>query len=219
MTEPQPRFYVYTLASQEGTVFYVGKGQGNRMDAHERNARNEVDTYTCRKIRKVWNSGGQIIKTKVAFFDDEDAAFEKEKELIAFYGRDTLTNLTDGGEGASGWKSSIEQEVLHPDPQDFLNEVHERLRYRPPNVNDLPPLRYAVLPLKTGYVIYDRMTHQIVDGTYAILADALDTAWSFSKYGEVPRNMTPSSAALGLFIPQRRCNTETSYVQSEPHSA
>lgn len=99
---PLPRFYVYTLAYPDGRVFYVGKGSGKRIDCHERDARKGVSTYKCRIIRKIWAGGGELIKTIVFRTDDEQEAFATEKRLIAAYGRKSLVNHTDGGQGHSG---------------------------------------------------------------------------------------------------------------------
>lgn len=99
----QGKYYVYTLAYPDGTVFYVGKGTGSRIDRHEKEARSDKPSYNpykCRIIRKIWDEGGQVLKQKIAFYDREEDAFKAEIALIAFYGKDTLTNLTEGGEGA-----------------------------------------------------------------------------------------------------------------------
>ena len=95
------KYYVYTLAHPDGTVFYVGKGTGDRINDHQRNARKGIQSYTCNTIRKIWSADCKIIQTKVAFFDNEEGAYQFEINLILFFDRDNLTNLTDGGEGAS----------------------------------------------------------------------------------------------------------------------
>ena len=95
----EKRFYVYTLARPDGTVFYVGKGTGYRIDDHERDARRGEQSHKCRVIRKIWSEGGTIQKEKVAFFDTEEEAYCLEMQLIASIGRDTLTNYSNGGEG------------------------------------------------------------------------------------------------------------------------
>lgn len=96
------KYYVYTLAHPDGTVFYVGKGTKDRINAHCRNARNGLQSYTCHTIRKIWAADCEVLQTKVAFFDDEDAAYQFEMHLITFFGRENLTNHTDGGEGGGG---------------------------------------------------------------------------------------------------------------------
>jgi len=105
--------YVYTLAypgSMGGYVFYVGKGRRDRITVHEREARNNVKSRKCSVIRKIWRKGEQVVKEKIAFFDDspEEAALY-EVALIFFmrpYGH--LTNEADGGDGAIGVSPSAE---------------------------------------------------------------------------------------------------------------
>ncbi len=92
-------FYVYAFISKTDneTIRYIGKGKGKRMES-DINRRYKVPL----KNRK-----------KVATGLTEQEAFILEEFLIALYGRidlktGTLTNLTDGGEGASGWIPSKE---------------------------------------------------------------------------------------------------------------
>lgn len=79
------RFYNYVLMRPDGSVFYVGKGTGNRIDQHEIEARNGVQSYKCRVIRQVWAEGGEIIKQKIAFHDTEEDAYQLEMLLIDFF--------------------------------------------------------------------------------------------------------------------------------------
>lgn len=53
-------YYVYTLARPDDTVFYVGKGSGNRVAQHEQEA---LRGHICLKyelIRSIWEQGGII---------------------------------------------------------------------------------------------------------------------------------------------------------------
>lgn len=90
-------FYVYEhLRADTGEVFYVGKGSGHR--ARCRQGRNPY-------WRAVANKHGYVTRI-VMSADDEDLAFLAEMELIDKHRRMgvRLTNLTDGGEGMSGFK-------------------------------------------------------------------------------------------------------------------
>jgi len=95
-------FYVYVLARPDGAPFYVGKGTRNRMYAHDYEARSGHKCHKCSIIRKIWREGGKVQRYTVLVTPDEVEALAYEVELIALYGRDTLANLTDGGEGATG---------------------------------------------------------------------------------------------------------------------
>ena len=89
--------YLHRRAT-DGKVFYVGKGDIKR--ANRTTTRSDY-----------WNR----IVAKYGFFVEihldgiqEWYAFELEKELIAYYGRENLCNMTDGGEGVSGSTPSDE---------------------------------------------------------------------------------------------------------------
>lgn len=103
-------FYVYTLAdSRDNVVFYVGKGTGSRITAHKSIARKNTPKSKFRvynKIRKILSEGGDILTKKVFVTNCQKEAYRHEMELIKKIGRDTLTNLTDGGEGGFGHKMS-----------------------------------------------------------------------------------------------------------------
>jgi hypothetical protein len=106
------QFYTYTLAYPEsmgGTVFYIGKGLGNRIDNHEQYAQRGVRDHKCNAIRKIWRNGEQVIKVKLAHFDTEQEAHLYEIALIFLMrGYGHLANVTDGGEGNVGLVHSEE---------------------------------------------------------------------------------------------------------------
>lgn len=99
----QNSYYVYThIRLDTGKVFYVGKGKGRR--AFWQNQRN-----------KHWKA--IVAKTGfdvhfVASGLTEEEAFQLEKETISYFGRVNLANYTDGGDGASGAKRSLELKEL-----------------------------------------------------------------------------------------------------------
>ncbi len=96
------RYFVYVLARPDGSPFYVGKGVERRFRQHKWEAARGHRCHKCSIIRKIWRNGGQVQRYIMLITENEQEAFEYEKELIALYGRHTLTNETDGGEGQSG---------------------------------------------------------------------------------------------------------------------
>lgn len=101
--------YVYMLIDPRNNLpFYVGKGVGNRCYFHL----DEAKYYTKRKslklnkIRKLTSLGLAPIITKVEENVSDEKAIDLECLLISEI-RDLgikLTNMTDGGDGAKGYK-------------------------------------------------------------------------------------------------------------------
>ena len=98
----QNEFYVYIYLREDETPYYVGKGQGRRAFKN-----------SGRRMKKPSD------ETKIVFHSEnltEDEAFVLERELIKKYGRKDnctgiLRNLTDGGEGTSGYKWTHEAKI------------------------------------------------------------------------------------------------------------
>jgi hypothetical protein len=112
LNAPKPTCYVYRyLDPRPGknlVPIYVGKGTGPRLETHLQETRNPLFARILAKCAKV---GLKPIIEIVQHFEDEASAFRLEIELIAKYGRrnlrtGTLCNLTNGGEGISGFKLS-----------------------------------------------------------------------------------------------------------------
>jgi len=97
----QNEYYVYIYLREDGTPYYVGKGKNKRA-------------YQKHQFVPVPKTDDRIIFVHTNL--SENDALEKESELILQYGRknnDTgiLRNLTDGGEGTSGYKFTPEQRI------------------------------------------------------------------------------------------------------------
>lgn len=91
----EAKWYVYELLDpRDDSVFYVGKGSGKRIYAHEAEARSGVCSYKCNKIRHLWSQNLQVKRQIVAYFWDEKAAYEHEAERIASYAY--TTNVIGG---------------------------------------------------------------------------------------------------------------------------
>jgi hypothetical protein len=90
-------YYVYAYLREDGTPYYVGKGQANRAWQKHRNHKVPADDKIV------------ILESDLTEVD----AFRLEKEYIAKYGRKDLgtgilRNMTDGGDGIMGHKHSEE---------------------------------------------------------------------------------------------------------------
>lgn len=104
MSDTEKNFYVYLHRRKSDAVpFYVGKGKGGR--AYAKDGRNP------HWIRTVKKHGYEVefVETDLSEVD----AFSLEMELIAHYGRSNLkqgplVNMSDGGEGPTGWIPSEE---------------------------------------------------------------------------------------------------------------
>lgn len=99
-------FYVYLhRKATTGKVFYVGKGHGNRAFEKRRNNHWKNTVAKHGYTVEFYATGLQ-----------EWYAFELEKELIAYYGRENICNLTDGGDGATG---AVRSELTRKKVGDF----------------------------------------------------------------------------------------------------
>jgi hypothetical protein len=102
-------FYVYVYRdprpTKDNQPVYVGKGTGDRDISHwAKGSHNKPfqDFLSHLKQRGLVATCQRVFET-----EDEEAAFSKERELVALYGRrdlgtGPLFNRTDGGEGAAG---------------------------------------------------------------------------------------------------------------------
>lgn len=98
------RFYVYEhVRADNGNIFYVGKGTGNRCNIKNKHHRSEFWLRTEKK------AGGFSVKI-VANEIDEELAHLVEIERISQLRKlgVSLCNMTDGGDGLSGCERSPE---------------------------------------------------------------------------------------------------------------
>ena len=91
-------YYTYAYLREDKTPYYIGKGQGKRIYSKDRTIKPPKDK-------------SRIIYLKQNLTEEE--AFRHEIYMIAVLGRKDLGtgilyNMTDGGEGSSGWVPSEE---------------------------------------------------------------------------------------------------------------
>ena len=95
------QFYTYAHYKPNGSLFYIGKGHGNR--AFRKSGRNR---YWKRIVEKYGTPKIEIL----ANWNTEKEAFDHEMLLISCF-KDMgykLANITDGGEGCTGLRHTEE---------------------------------------------------------------------------------------------------------------
>lgn len=122
---------------RSGQPFYVGKGTGNRCHAHENEAKYYVKRKSLKlgKIRKLLSLGMSPIIVKVEEGVSDKQAIDLECFLIAEM-RDSgipLTNMTDGGDGAQGYKHTDEYRKMMSEKWAgrVITEEHRQKMCRP----------------------------------------------------------------------------------------
>lgn len=115
------RYYVYVYRDprpgEELAPIYVGKGTARQKRADFHWKVKAANSFFSAILDKIRADGLDPIIEIAARFDDERDAFSLERELIRKFGRrntghGTLTNLTDGGDGASGYVPTAEEREI-----------------------------------------------------------------------------------------------------------
>ena len=109
-------FYLYSYTDPNSNlIYYIGKGSNNRSHYHLRRAKGiprKSDLPVVDKTRQLLSLGVDPIITIIELFSDEETAHSKEIFLIEKIGRKNLgngplLNLTNGGQGSSGYDRGI----------------------------------------------------------------------------------------------------------------
>ena len=141
----EKHWYAY-LWIISGIARYAGKGQGERYWQHYLKGKNAFANF----LRKS-DGEGKWIECQMFYFDTEQEAFDKEKELIAEYGtqwkvegvkKGTLFNRTSGGEGQSGRIQYEEEKIKRANSnrgKKRTDEFRKRLSEIRTGINQGPP--------------------------------------------------------------------------------
>ena len=93
-------YYVYGLIDpRNGRYFYIGKGQGNRVFDHIKEAQNvgkNIQKDKLKTIREIHSEGFSVIHLILRHGLSDDEVRLVEASLINFIGLDSLTNEQAG---------------------------------------------------------------------------------------------------------------------------
>ena len=115
-------FYIYEhWRPDTNTCFYVGKGTARRAWVmSNRNPHHKA-------IQSKLTSMGLSIDIKIVVSNlTEEAAFLVERDRIAFYGRDNLSNMTGGGEGISNPSEEVRKKQSDANKNKVFTDEYRR---------------------------------------------------------------------------------------------
>ena len=103
------KFYVYTLIDpRDLSVFYIGKGTAARSYAHTHklDVRETDASPKARRVRQILDAGEEVIVNIIKRFEDEDASYLYEAEMIA-----KTPNLLNSVAGGGGDRAEITKAI------------------------------------------------------------------------------------------------------------
>ena len=109
LTPQQEKFYVYQLIdSRDGSVFYIGKGCGDRVSHHTKDAKLGRVSNVPKHIRilEIISNGGSVIESIVVNNVSSAMALQIERDMI-IDSKHLLTNISHGC--ISNTESAIER--------------------------------------------------------------------------------------------------------------
>lgn len=108
------RFYMYELEDpRDGKVFYVGKGTGNRILHHERDAAkwSGANIHKELMIRSIWKDGLQVVRRIRSWHRTSQQALSAERLRINELGLDSITNIARGSYGED-YRAGVTSAIL-----------------------------------------------------------------------------------------------------------
>jgi hypothetical protein len=102
-------FYVYQLTDFNNIPFYIGKGMKksgyDRICYHKHHWQKNINKKLVNKIKKL---SGKFNFKILMESQNEKKCLNLEKRIIKEIGKENLCNLTDGGDGISGYNHTIQ---------------------------------------------------------------------------------------------------------------
>lgn len=137
-------YFVYALIDpRDGSIFYIGKGKGNRPYRHLSEAKSGIscNPYKIRKINNILKAGYDCYEIKYLHKNlTEKEAFELEIKEIASH--DNLTNISLGGDGGDNISNNPNHDLIckhiSEGGKKRLEDPKERAKYsRPGKLNSM----------------------------------------------------------------------------------
>lgn len=106
------KYYVYIYSNPEnGEIFYVGKGIGNRVFSH---LTDTADTSKSRMIKQILDRGQEPkIEILIHGLEDEHSALKVEAAIIDLLGKKQLTNKVRGWQSGVFGRVEVNQLISH----------------------------------------------------------------------------------------------------------
>lgn len=120
--------YVYLLTNPKtGRVFYVGKGQGNRINQHLLGAykSDTKETQKIKIIRDIEKSGKEVRLDILRHGLSKEEAFEIECAMIDYIGIKNLSNLVQGHYHTERGKMQLKDIIIEYEPRAATFSKHK----------------------------------------------------------------------------------------------
>jgi phage terminase small subunit len=118
------RYYVYALIDpRDLQTFYIGKGKADRRFRSMRNIPDKTTGKKGQRINEIEDAGLQVQAVVASWHDDEEEAYEAERQKIAEVGLDNLLNMKIGGNGRQADRGKTKPDRLTPKQEKFAQLV------------------------------------------------------------------------------------------------